>query len=58
MSGTVVPSSSQSMHGNDIKVEQTSISGNSDNLVDAFPGIQTDTSSFLTASIGEPITKK
>ena len=55
----LVPSSSQSVHGNDIKVEQTSISGNSDNnLVDAFPGIQADSSSFLTASIGEPITKK
>ena len=55
----LVPSLSQSVHGNDIKVEQTSISGNSDNnLVDAFPGIQADSSSFLTASIGEPITKK
>ena len=49
------------MHGNDIKVEETSysISGNSDNnLVDPFTGTQTDSSSFLTASIGEPRVKK
>ena len=39
-----VSSLSQSVHGNDIKVEETiSISGNSDNnLVDPFPGIQAD----------------
>ena len=55
----LVPSLSQSVHGNDIKVEQTSISGNSDNnLVNAFPGIQADSLSFLAASIAEPITKK
>ena len=55
----LVPSLSQIVHGNDIKVEQTNIIGNSNNnLVDAFPSIQADSSSFLTASIGEPITKK
>ena len=54
-----VPSSSQSVHGNDIKVEETSISGNSDNnLVDPFPGFLEDSSSLLTASIGEPRAKK
>ena len=54
-----VASSSQSVHRTDIKVEETSISGNSDyNLVDPFPGMQTDSSSFSTASIGESIAKK
>ena len=54
-----VSSSSQSVHGNDIKVEETSISGNSDNsLVDPFPGILEDSSSLSTASIGEPRAKK
>ena len=47
------------MHGNDIKVEETSISSNSDNnLVDPFPGILEDSSSLSTASIGEPRAKK
>ena len=40
-----VASSSQSVRGTDIKVEEASISGNSDyNLVDPFPGIPTDSS--------------
>ena len=53
-----VPSSSLSVHGNDIKVEETSISSNSDNnLVDPFPGILKHSSSLSTASIGEPRAK-
>ena len=54
-----VAGSSQSVHGTDIKTEETSISGNSDyNLVDPFPGTQAGSSSFSTASIDEPIAKK
>ena len=54
-----VPSLSQSVHGNDIKVEQTSISSNSENnLVDLFVGILADCSSLSTASIGESRAKK
>ena len=53
-----VPSSSQSVHGVEIKIKETSISDNSDNdLVDPLPGIHTDTSSLSTASIGESILK-
>ena len=53
------PSLSQSVHGNDIKIEETfSLSGNSDhNLIDPFPGIQADSSSLSTAGIGNPRAK-
>ena len=54
-----VPSSSQSVHRVEIKIEETSISGNSDkDLVDPLPGIQADSSSLSTASTIEPIAKK
>lgn len=38
-----VSSSSRSVHGVEIKIEEASISGNSDNdLVDPLPGMQAD----------------
>ena len=53
------PGSSRSMHGVEIKVEEISISGNSDtDLVNRLPGIQTGSSSLSTASIDEPSAKK
>ena len=48
-----VPSSSQSMHGTDIKVKETSISGNSgNNLVDPFPGILQVSQQLVLVSLG------